>query len=73
MEIAYLLFIWMCPLSMVALIGWWAWSMRPSSSGSNRHKVPARSAAEESEIVRLRAQLDQFEAQAREEEAPVRK
>ena len=64
MEIAYLLFTLMCPLSMIGLMGWWVWSMRRSSSGSNCHKAPVRSAADESEIVRMRAQLDQLEAQA---------
>ena len=72
MEIAYLLFTLMCPLSMVALVGWWAWSMRRTSGGSSCQKAPARSAADESEIVRMRAQLDQLEAQARDGKAPVR-
>lgn len=71
MDIAYLLFTLMCPLSMVALLGWWAWSMRRTSSGSSQ-PAPARSAADENEIVRMRAQLDQFEAQAREHQAPMR-
>ena len=69
-EIAYLLFTLMCPLSMVALVGWWAWSMRRPASGSGREVEPARSAAEEAEIARMRAQLDQLQAKAREEKTP---
>jgi uncharacterized iron-regulated membrane protein len=69
-EIAYLLFTLMCPLSMVALVGWWMWSMRRSDNGSSGQKAPARSAAEEAEIIRIRAQLDQLEAQARDEKTP---
>ena len=69
MELGYLLFTLMCPLSMVALVGWWAWSMR-RSSGSSCDKAPARSAAEEAEITRMRAQLDQLDAQARDTKAP---
>lgn len=72
MDIAYLLFTLMCPLSMVALVGWWAWSMRRSSSASAAQKAPARSATEDNEIVRMRAQLDQLEAHARQEKPPVR-
>ena len=66
MEIAYLLFTLLCPLSMVALMGWWAWSMRRSGGAGSDQKAPVRSAADDSEIVRMRAQLDQLEAQARE-------
>ena len=66
MEIAYLLFTLMCPLSMLGLLAWWGWSMRSSSGGCSDSK-PTRSAAEEREIVRLRAQLDQLEAQARDD------
>jgi hypothetical protein len=69
-EIAYLLFTLMCPLSMVALVGWWAWSMRRSGGGSSGEQAPARSAVEEAEIVRLRAQLDQLDVQGREQKTP---
>lgn len=73
MEIAYLLFTLLCPLSMVALVGWWAWSMRHSSGGnSGCEKQPVRSAEDESEIARMRAQLDQLDAQARDDRAPTR-
>lgn len=58
MEFAYLLFSLMCPLSMVALVGWWVWSTR-RSGGSTPQQAPVRSAAEEAEITRMRAQLDQ--------------
>lgn len=70
MEIAYLLFTLMCPLSMVALVGWWAWSMRRSRGGSSSQQTPARSAAEDAEITRMRAQLDQLDAQAHGQKAP---
>jgi uncharacterized iron-regulated membrane protein len=66
-ETAYLLFTLLCPLSMVALVGWWAWSMRRSDNGSQQ--VPARSATEEAEIARMRAQLDQLGAQDRDSTA----
>lgn len=72
MEIAYLLFTLMCPLSMLALVGWWMWSMRRSDSSSSCQKAPARSAAEEAEITRMRAQLDQLEAHERDEKTPSR-
>jgi uncharacterized iron-regulated membrane protein len=68
-ELAYLLFTLMCPLSMVALVGWWAWSMR-RSGGSSSQQAPARSAAEEAEITRMRAELDQLDAQSRDQKAP---
>jgi uncharacterized iron-regulated membrane protein len=67
-ELAYLLFTLACPLSMVALVGWWFWAMRRSSS--KPQQAPARSAAEEAEITRMRAQLDQLDAQARGQKAP---
>lgn len=70
MEIAYLLFTLLCPLSMIALMGWWAWSMRSSRSGSQA--APVRSARDEEEITRLRAQLDQFEARTRDDETATR-
>ena len=70
MELAYLLFTLACPLSMVALVGWWFWAMR-RSSGSKPQQAPARSAAEEAEITRMRAQLDQLDAQARDRRAPL--
>jgi hypothetical protein len=68
-ELAYLLFTLMCPLSMVALVGWWVWSMR-RSGGSSGEQAPARSAAEEAEIARMRAQLDQLDVQSREQKTP---
>jgi hypothetical protein len=69
-EIAYLLYTLICPLSMVALVAWWAWSMR-RSSGSSSQQSPARSAADDAEIIRMRAQIDQLAAQARATKAPV--
>ena len=69
-EVAYLLFTLMCPLSMVALVGWWAWSMRRSGGGGSCEKAPARSATDEAEITRMRAQLDQLDAQARDQKSP---
>lgn len=69
----YLLSTLLCPLSMLGLVVWWAWSMRRSSSGNGScHKEPVRSAAEASEIVRMRAQLDQLEAKARDGEGLTR-
>ena len=67
-DLAYLLFSLACPLSMVALVGWWFWSMR--GSGSKPQPAPVRSAAEEGEITRMRAQLDQLDARSREQRAP---
>jgi hypothetical protein len=72
-EIVYLLFTLLCPLSMLGLMAWWGWSMRSSSGGSGScDNKPVRSAAEDSEIVRMRAQLDQLEAKARDDKAPTR-
>jgi uncharacterized iron-regulated membrane protein len=70
-ELAYLLFTLLCPLSMVALMGWWAWSMRRSSGAGSGQKAPVRSTADDSEIVRMRAQLDQLEAQTRDAGTPT--
>ena len=64
MDIAYLLFALMCPLTMLAIVGWWVWSMRRPGSGSSCDKAPARTAAEEAEIARMRARLDELDAQA---------
>lgn len=72
METAYLLFTVMCPLSMVALMGWWAWAIRRSGSASGGQNARARSVGDDNEIARMRAQLDQFEAQARERKTLVR-
>ena len=71
MEIAYLLVTLLCPVSMVAMMGWWAWSMRgPKKSSAT---VPARSAADDVEITRLRAHVDQLEAQSRDQDASARR
>lgn len=69
MEWAYLLFSLICPLSMVGLLGWWAWSMRRSHQGNRAQQTPVRSGTDENEITRMRAQLDQLEAQARDRKA----
>jgi hypothetical protein len=60
-DLGYVLFTLLCPLSMVALLGWWAWSMRPGRNGS-RHTAPVRSTAEKAELARLRAHLDSSQA-----------
>jgi hypothetical protein len=66
-ELGLLLFTLLCPLSMLGLLGWLAWSMlRPSNRARQGH-APVRSASDENEITRIRAQLDQLEAQARDE------
>lgn len=58
MDLGYLLITLLCPLSMVAMIGWWAWSMRPSRT-SSRRGGPVRSATDDAELTRLRAALGQ--------------
>lgn len=73
METLYLLFTLMCPLSMVGLVAWWAWSMRTSSGDGAGQKAPTRSTTEEHELARMRAHLDQMEAQAREGTAEARR
>jgi uncharacterized iron-regulated membrane protein len=70
-ELALLLFTLLCPLSMVGLMGWWAWSMRRTGKRGGVAQAPVRSAIEENEITRMRAQLDQLEAQARDETSPA--
>ena len=62
MDAAYLLFTLLCPLSMVALLGWWFWSMRKPRSGSRPAAAPVRTPAEEGELARMRAELDQLRA-----------
>lgn len=71
-ELVFLLFTLLCPLSMVGLVGWWAWSMRRPSNGASRGHASVRSASDENEITRIRAQLDQLQAQARDEKSPQR-
>lgn len=71
MELFFLLFTLLCPLSMVGLMGWWAWSMRRHSNRGAQGSAPVRSVSDESEITRMRAQLDQFQAQARDEKSPA--
>jgi uncharacterized iron-regulated membrane protein len=63
----YLLFTLLCPLSMVGLMGWWAWSMRRQGTSAGHNQKPVRSVSDENEITRMRAQLDQLEAQARDD------
>ena len=65
MEVAYLLFTLLCPLSMVALVGWWFWSTRTTTGGSASAAPPARTAAEEGELARMRSQLDQSQQNQR--------
>lgn len=71
MEIAYLLVTLLCPVSMVAMMGWWAWAMRGPKKSSAA--VPARSAADDAEITRMRAHVDQLEAQSRDQDATARR
>lgn len=68
MEAAYLLFTVLCPLSMVALVGWWVWSMRRSGGKAACQTEPGRSAVEEGELARLRAQLDQLQSSERDKQ-----
>jgi hypothetical protein len=68
-ELAVLLFTLLCPLSMLALMGWWGWSVRRTRNRSSHVQAPVRSSTEANEITRMRAQLDQLEAQARDEES----
>ncbi len=71
MELGFLLFTLLCPLSMVGLMGWWAWSMRRPGNRASHGHAPVRSASDENEITRMRAQLDQLQAQARDEKSPA--
>jgi hypothetical protein len=66
MEIAYLLVTLLCPVSMIAMVGWWAWAMRRPK------QAPARSAADDAEITRMRAHLDQLGAHDRDGGAAIR-
>lgn len=70
MEIAYLLVILLCPVSMIAIVGWWAWAMRGSKA--TPVAAPGRSAFDDAEITRMRAHLDQLEAQSRDQGAAAR-
>jgi uncharacterized iron-regulated membrane protein len=68
-ELGFLLFTLLCPLSMVGLMAWWAWSMRRPGNRAGTGHAPVRSASDEIEITRMRAQLDQLQAQARDEKS----
>lgn len=61
MEAAYLLFTLLCPLSMVALVAWWAWAMRRSSTGAPATGESARSVTDEAEMARMRARLQELQ------------
>ncbi len=54
LQAAFLVIVLLCPLSIVALIGWSAWSRRRRPSG---HAV-ARSATDDAEIRRMRDRED---------------
>lgn len=62
MEAAYLVLTLACPILMVLLIGWWAWSMRRPNRGSG---AVLRSAVEDGEIARMREQLEELQARER--------
>ena len=68
MQIAYLLVTLLCPVSMVAMVAWWAWAMR----ASKRCAAPSRSASDDAELTRMRAHLDQVAARSRDEQSAVR-
>ena len=70
MEIAYLLVTLLCPVSMAALVGWWAWAARQAKK--TPAAAPVRSAVDDAEIARMRAHVDQLEAHWRDHEAAVR-
>lgn len=70
MDIAYLLVTLLCPVGMIAMVGWWAWATRGATKASAA--APPRSAADDAEITRMRAQLDQLEAHARDRNAAGR-
>lgn len=70
MDIAYLLVTLLCPVSMIAMVGWWAWAMRrPKKTPA---AAPARSAADDAEITRMRAHLDQLDAHIRDRDTGAR-
>jgi hypothetical protein len=71
-ELVLLLFTLLCPVGMLGFMGWWAWSMRRTGSGKGGQQAQVRSANDENEITRMRAQLDQLEAQARDETSRTR-
>jgi hypothetical protein len=56
---------------MLGHMGWWAWSMRRTSKRASHAQAPVWSAIEENDTTRMRAQLDQLEAQARDETSPA--
>lgn len=53
-------------IAIVAGIGWWLWVVRRSRQAAR----PKRTATEEAEIARLRAQLAQGEGEAGADQAP---
>ncbi len=61
MEAAYLVFTLLCPLSMVALAAWWAWSVRRSSKGAAATGESTRSVTDEAEMARMRARLQELQ------------
>ena len=69
MEIVYLLVTLLCPVAMIAMVGWWAWAVRGSKTAP---AALGRSAADDVEIIRMRAHLDQLEAHSRDQDAAAR-
>jgi uncharacterized iron-regulated membrane protein len=52
----YLLFSLLCPVSMVALVAWWAWSVRRPRSSSGP-AAPVRQPADAAALEAMRAQM----------------
>ena len=65
MDALYVFLTLLCPLSMVALVAWWVWSMGQRGGSSTGTSARSRSAVEEGELARMRASLDHLESSDR--------
>ena len=66
LQAAFLLVVLLCPLSIVALAGWAAWSRRRARASGGPAATEAPCAADAAEISRMRVEIGRQGAQARE-------
>lgn len=64
LQAAFLFVALLCPLSIVAMVGWSLWSSRRAREKDGPRAAPVRSAADEAELERLHSRLEAQDAHA---------
>ena len=64
LQAAFLLIVLLCPVSIVVIAGWAAWSRRRAQAAGRPDVTEARSAVDESEISRMRVAIGAQDEQA---------